>query len=124
MKILTATQSDYWQQHYQFAAAAKEYVPSLGEISIDNIMINTVVPLLVAYGKAKDEQHFIDNAVNILQKISAEHNHITRLWDDLGIPNKTAFDSQAIIELHNNFCLRRKCLECNIGSSLIRPVTA
>jgi hypothetical protein len=120
-QILSIQQSEYWQRHYQFQKASKEEVPSFGEVSIYNVIINTVVPMLVAYSHAKDDQLYIDRAVDILQNITAEENVITRQWNKNGLKCKSAFDSQALIELYNNFCLRRRCLECNIGSALIKP---
>ncbi|HEY8936929.1 MAG TPA: DUF2851 family protein, partial [Cyclobacteriaceae bacterium] len=104
-----------------FAKKAKGGVASLGEISIDNIIINTVVPLLAAYGKAKDETLYLDRAVEFLQQISPEDNAITRKWHVLGLEIRSGFDSQSILELHNQFCLKRRCIDCNIGASLIRP---
>jgi hypothetical protein len=120
--IFHVQQSDYWKQHYQFLKKAKDEMPSLGDASVENILINTVVPLLVAYSQAKDKQLYIDRAVDILQHISPEENAIIKQWIPLGIKCKSSFDSQALLELHNTFCLRRKCLECNIGSSLVKPL--
>lgn len=121
VKILITTQSEYWLHHYLFAKYIVDEIASLGKMSIDNLIINSVIPLMVAYGKAKDDQEMIDKAVRILQEVSSEDNVIIKKWSVLGIKSKSAFDSQALIELHNNFCLRRKCLDCSIGSSLIRP---
>ncbi len=117
---LDVDQSAYWKSHYQFGKKAAR-VPSLGKASIQNIIINTVVPLLAAYSITHDDQYFMDRAIAWLQHIPAEKNKITRQWADLGFAVKTAFDSQALIELYNAFCQKRRCLECTIGSSLIRP---
>lgn len=117
---LAITQSTYWQQHYRFATPSKAKIPGLGKPSIENILINTVVPLLVAYGKAQDQQAYIDRGVAILQDLPAEHNAITRYWQKLGMSVNNAFDSQALIELFNNFCAKKKCLSCNIGVNLLQ----
>ena len=90
-------------------------------MSIENIVINSIAPLLVAYGKAKDDQRFVDRGVQLLQETGAEENNILQAWEALGLKSTTAFDSQALIELHNNFCIRRRCLDCNIGFFLLRP---
>ena len=119
--LFSVTQSPYWQSHYQFSTPAEQSIPALGSMSIDNIIINTVAPLLVAYGKLKDEQRWIDRAVAILQEVAAEDNSITKKWSSLGQPVKTAFDSQALIELYNNLCIKKRCLSCVIGSSILKP---
>ena len=116
-------QSEYWQTHYQFQKETPEEIPALGQISIDNLVINTVVPVLVAYGKSTGDQMFVDRAITILQHLNCEVNNITRQWASLELKCTNAVDSQAMIELYNNFCLKRKCLECSIGASLIKPIS-
>jgi hypothetical protein len=120
-QFFSVSLSEYWKRHYQFGKEYTEPKNSLGRASIDNIIINTVVPLLVAYGKSKDDQVFVDRAVLILQTIPGESNRITRQWKELGVSVSTGFDSQALVELFNGFCLKRRCLDCNIGSSLVNP---
>jgi hypothetical protein len=120
-EIFSLPQSSYWQKHYRFGKPAKGMVPELGQSSIENIVINTVVPLLVAHGKAKDDQAYIDRAVNLLQQIPGEQNTITKGWDEIGLKIKTAFDSQGSIELYNNFCKKRQCLNCSIGVAILKP---
>jgi hypothetical protein len=120
LQLLDVQQSEYWQHHYQFGKQA-ERVPALGKASAQNIVINSIVPLLAAYSLAHDDQHYMDRAVELLQHIPAEKNIITRQWTTLGYKVGSAFDSQALIELYNSFCQKRRCLECMVGSSLIRP---
>ncbi len=122
-KHLAVKQSAYWQQHYRFGQRSKATVPALGKASIESILINTVVPLLVAYGKAQDEQDYVDRAIAILQHLPAEHNKITRYWEQVGVRVQSAFDSQAFIELFNNFCVQKKCLSCKVGVAIIKPTT-
>lgn len=119
--VFSVKQSDYWKGHYTFTRTAKEAVKSLGASSVATIIINAVVPLLVAYGKSKGDQQYIDRAVAILQQTPGESNTIVTRWKDLGFKSKTAFDSQALIELQNNYCAKRRCLDCSIGVSLINP---
>jgi len=115
--------SAYWQHHYRFGKKSKAGVPDFGESSRDNIIINTVVPLLVAYGQSRDDWSLVERAVTILQFLPIEKNRIARLWNELGYASKTAFDSQEMIELYNNYCQRRECLNCSIGSAILRPQT-
>lgn len=120
-RFFEITTSSYWQSHYRFGKKAGGIVPSFGDSSADMVIINTVVPLLVAYGKAKDDWSLVDKAVNILQQIPVEKNKIVSVWKNLGYSGKTAFDSQGLIELYQNFCQQRQCLNCAIGSSILKP---
>ncbi|MBX2964118.1 MAG: DUF2851 family protein [Cyclobacteriaceae bacterium] len=119
---LRIRQSDYWQKHYRFGKET-DYVSTLGKSSIHNLMINTAAPLLVAYGLQQDDQRYMERVIRWLQCLPAEKNNITRQWQTLGCKIKSAFDSQAFIELNNAYCLKRRCLDCTIGASLIKPVS-
>ena len=121
VKFLNTSPSEYWKTHYLLDEVSVKKSKNLGMMTIQNIIINTVAPLLVAYGKYKDEQVYIDKAVELLQQLTAEQNKITRTWNDLGMKVKTSFDSQSLIELYNNFCQRRQCLNCSIGISILKP---
>lgn len=113
--------SDYWTTHYRFGKQASTSVSPLGETSFHNLIINSVVPLLAAYGKIRDEDQYLERAMEMLQHIPPEQNRITKIWSELGQSPKSSFDSQALIELYNNFCSKRHCLNCAIGSSLLKP---
>ena len=117
---LSISQSEYWQNHYSFGKFSRASIPGLGKESIYNIIINTVVPLKVAYGLVKEDQSQIDLAVQLLEKVPPESNKVTKLWENLDIGIESAFDSQGFMELFNNFCLENKCLNCNIGISIVK----
>jgi hypothetical protein len=118
--LLEVEQSSYWQQHYRPGKKSKTNIPPLGKSSIQNIIINTIAPLLTAYGMLHDEQRYVDRAVALLQHVPAENNKITREWSGLGFHVTSAFDSQGLIELYNNFCMKRRCLECTVGFQIIK----
>lgn len=120
LKSLQVTPSDYWQSHYRFGKTTEATVPALGENSAQNIVINTVVPLLAAYAHHRGEPGYIDRAIALLEQLPAEKNRLTNGWNALGLGVRTAFDSQASIELYNEFCSVKKCLSCQIGAGLLK----
>ena len=87
---------------------------------IDNIMINTIIPVLFAYGLHYNEQGYKDRAIKWLEEISAEKNSITKGFENLNFSNKNAFDSQSFIQLKNEYCNKKLCLHCAIGNSLLK----
>lgn len=123
LEMFSVKQSQYWQTHYRFDYATDEPLSGLGEASVYNLLINSAMPLMVAYGKAKDEQRFIDRALTIIQHIPAEENAIVRRWEKLGMPSRSAADSQGFIEIFNNYCCKKRCLDCSIGFSIISNQT-
>ncbi len=120
LKLLDTNCSDYWQTHYQFSKASPPKNKHMGQASAISIVINTVVPFMFALGKQKDDQALRDKALQILQNLPGEVNSITKHWTQLGMDNSSAAKSQALIELKNNYCDFKKCLNCRIGNVLIR----
>lgn len=87
---------------------------------IDNIVINTIAPVLFAYGSYYQEQKYKDKALEWLEQTTAEKNNITKGFLQSGVKNKNAFDSQALIELKNEYCTKKRCLECGVGNALLK----
>ncbi len=107
--------SEYWKTHYTFGKESKQSNKIMGESSLDIILINTVAPILFAYGKRRDEEKYCDRALSLLESIKPERNSIVRDFQLLGVDVKNAFDSQALIQLKREYCSQRKCLYCKIG---------
>jgi hypothetical protein len=114
----------YWQTHFQFDKPVKKTANSLGNMLTDVLLINAVIPLLFSYGRYKDDEAICQRALDLLLEIPAEENTIIRMWDELGIKAKTANDSQALLQLYNQYCLNKRCLSCQIGHKLLSPVSA
>jgi len=120
-KKLRSEISDYWKKHYRFGVTTKQNLSGLGKSAAEVICINTVAPVLAAYSKHIDDQLYLDKAIEVLQSISAEKNRIVNKMKETGFEASNAFDSQGLIELHNNFCQKKRCLQCAVGASLVRP---
>jgi Protein of unknown function (DUF2851) len=114
------TANDYWHYHYKLDSPAACKPKQLGSDMIDNIIINTVVPVLFAYGNYHKEQSYKDQALRLLEQITAETNSITKGFSKLAIQSKYAFDSQALTELKNNYCNKKRCLDCSVGNALLK----
>lgn len=111
--------SDYWQTHYSFGATSSKKSKYLGESSLDTILINTVAPILFAYGKYLGDEDMCERALHFLEIITAEKNSIIKYFAKLHVPILSAADSQAIIQLKREYCEKRKCLYCRIGHQLL-----
>ncbi|HMH22775.1 MAG TPA: DUF2851 family protein [Puia sp.] len=92
----------------------------LGESMKDNILINTLAPLLYAYGVLRRERACREKALRWLGEIRAEKNSLLAGWARLGIRNRHAADSQALLELKTRYCDPKKCLGCAVGRALLR----
>jgi hypothetical protein len=115
--------SIYWQQHYSFGKKiANQPHKKLGDTSVDLLLINAVVFLLAAYSRVKNEDKYLEKAITILQALKNEDNYIIREYKNAGLPVRTAYETQALIELHQKYCSEKECLKCNIGASIVRNI--
>ncbi|NTS41576.1 DUF2851 family protein [Flavisolibacter sp. BT320] len=118
--LFEVSANDFWHYHYTFHLASPFKPKTLGADSIQNIVINTLAPVLFAYGMHHGKEGHKEKALRWLSELGAEKNTITRGFSQLGIKLKTAFDSQALIELKNEYCSHKRCLHCAVGASLLK----
>lgn len=119
-ELLDVTANDYWHYHYRFDEASLFRKKVLGTQMINNIIINTIIPVVFAYGQVHKEQLFKNTALQWLEETLPEQNAITKKWKALHVKNSTAFDSQALTELTKEYCVEKKCLNCAVGSSILK----
>ena len=89
----------------------------------ENILINTFLPLLFAYGSIYKKEGYREKVVGWLRELRAEKNNRTAGWEKLGVANRHAADSQALLELKTCYCDRRHCLDCAIGKELLKTAS-
>lgn len=111
--------SNYWCSHYKFGVLAKRGVQKLGAGTIESVLINVVAPLLFAYGKHRNDEYMKERAFDLLELLKPEDNKFTRCYKEIGFSNETAYDSQAIMGLRENYCEKRRCLQCSIGIKIL-----
>lgn len=119
-KLFKVSVTPYWEQHFSFGAKSAKSYRMLTHNSINLILINTVVPIIFAYGKYKDDDALCEKAFNLWQQLKAENNHITKKWKDAGLAIETAADSQALVQLYNEYCNKNDCLKCRFGYNYLQ----
>ncbi len=122
--LLDVTASDYWSDHFRFDEVhTGPGTKTLGKSSIQNIIINTIAPIQFLYASRQGAESLRERALNLLEAVPAEKNNITTLWAENGWEAENAAQSQALIQLYNNYCTNRRCLECTVGLNIIRQAT-
>ena len=117
--LFSITANDFWHYHYRLDKSADFMQKTLGKTMVDNIIINTVIPTIYAYGKHRQDNQFIEKSLRWLHETSAEMNTVTRIFFGEGNTAVSAFDTQAVLELEKNYCAFKRCLECEIGRKLL-----
>lgn len=113
----------YWASHFNFNKESKtklNYFIGLGRA--DEIIINIVLPICSVFfeihKKSELSQKVLEVFLNFYQK---EGNHLVdQVNDILGFKNEK-FRSvyyQGMIDLFRNYCITKRCLECEIGKKV------
>ena len=118
-QMLVTQVSDYWQTHYAFGAPSPKNTKRLSAASLDLVMVNTIVPMLFAYGRHTRKEELCDRAFHFLEQLKPERNHVVSMWCKCGMTVADAGDSQALIQLKSQYCDRKDCLRCRIGYEFI-----
>ncbi len=112
--------SGYWSYHYVLDKRSKPRLKAAGSDFKRMLQINVFAPVIYAYGKYNNEEKYIDKALTLLYDLPKEENAKIRIYHEAGWKHDNAFDTQALIELHDNYCVVKKCLECTIGHKILK----
>lgn len=113
--------SAFWDTHYNFLRPSPLRKKQLGENALNMLLINTVVPLMFAYGLYHQMDEHKARALRLLTSIPPEQNSIISLFSQVGMKPRNAGDTQALIQLKRNYCEQKKCLYCRLGFQLLKP---
>ena len=123
-KLFNVTANDYWHYHYVFDEENVFKKKTLGKQMIQNIIVNSVLPFLYSYGWYHNEENYKEKALLWATQLLPEDNFITKGFTALSIENKSAYDSQALIQLKNKYCNNKRCLDCAVGNSILKKELA
>ncbi len=152
-RMLSTETTPYWHNHYTFGQETADSTKGLTECSVqqtegaggrrseeealpsaksakrlskaskDLLIINTVVPMLYAYGRHTASEKLCHRAFAFLEELKAENNTIVRMWQQCGLSVENAGDSQALIQLKRQYCDRKDCLRCRFGYEFLKVKT-
>ena len=118
-KLFSFSIQEFWKTHFTFESVSKKSQKKLSKSFVDLILINTIIPLKFVYSRSRGEV-IEESIIQLIQQVSSEKNSIISKFSELKVKSKNALESQALIELKNNYCTKKRCLQCAIGSSLLK----
>ncbi|MFZ4740507.1 MAG: DUF2851 family protein [Bacteroidales bacterium] len=120
-QLFQVSASSYFDNHYSFDESIEiKKTKFIGKSTIDLLIINTIVPMLFFYASEKDDKVYQERGLRFLEQIKPENNSIIKKWISISCTVENAFQSQALLELKNNYCNHKKCLQCSIGNDLLK----
>ena len=117
--LFQVSASSYWQDHYQFDKESSKKKKMLSKSFIDLIIVNTLMPIQFAYAKSKGEE-ITEDLIQLLDQVAPEKNAIIDKFKSFGVKSVSAFETQSMLQLKNEYCSKGKCLECAIGMELMK----
>jgi hypothetical protein len=118
-KLFSIDVAEFWKTHYTFETESKKSVKKLTKSFVDLLLINTIIPLKFVYLQNRGEVKE-DDILKLINQISSEKNSVISNFSNLKTDAKNAFESQALLQLKNNYCAKKRCLQCAIGNNLLR----
>lgn len=112
----------YWQTHYTPASISRTVTKRMGRTKTDLLAINLVVQMQFAYSSYTSNERLYARALALLESLPAEKNSIIAQWNSYGALARTAFDSQALLQLSFEYCRNHRCAECPVGSRILEEV--
>jgi hypothetical protein len=91
----------------------------MGEKSFQSLLINALIPFLYSYSKFTGNEKLQEYSMRLPELFPFEENSITKKYQSLGFCAKHAGDSQALLELHHDYCEKKRCIECVIGQRIV-----
>ncbi len=116
--VFDVSASEYWDNHFTFGKISKKSKKKLTRKFIDIIIINTILPLKFCYARHLGND-VNEGIVQIISNIKKEENGIVGSYITHGVKVKNAKESQAILQLYNEYCTKNKCLQCVVGNGLL-----
>lgn len=110
----------YWQEHYRFGGRPARHSGQLGNDSVSLLLINVVAVILFCYGKYMGKEAYIYRAIALLEGIQPEKNALLQRFAGLGVHASAASASQALLHMKKSYCDRKRCLDCSIGTHIIK----
>lgn len=118
-KIFSISTSNYWNTHYNFDKESRFKSKKISTSFIDLLIINTIIPLKFLYAKLNGKE-VTERLVDLIQSVHPEKNTTIEKFNHFNIQSKNALQSQALLQLKNEYCNNKRCLQCSIGVTLLK----
>lgn len=118
-EIFNIQVSEYWKTHYQFDKESPKKRKALTASFIDLLLINTVIPLKFMYSNSLGID-VSEELIDLLLEIPAEKNAVIDKFSSFGIDAENAFETQSLLQLKNEYCNQKRCMNCVIGLELLK----
>lgn len=112
--------SAYWKSHYVFDKKSKFKQHKMGSFTRNIILLNSILPFCFFYAKQHSDDLMMQRVLNSYMDLKYENNKVIRKFKEGGVTVSSAMMSQALIHLHQNYCIKRNCLNCRVLNQILK----
>lgn len=110
--------SEYWDDHYNFGVSSSNRKKKITKSFVDLLIINTIIPIKFCYARQQGRD-VSEDILKLASEIASEENSIVKKFNSLKNISKNAYQSQALLQLKNEYCDKNRCLQCAVGNSIL-----
>lgn len=118
-KLFSVCTSEFWETRYTFGKTSVKVKKKVTSSLIDLIWINTIIPVKYLYFKLLNK-NISEELILQLKNTTAEKNTIIERFQSFGAEIKSAFNTQILLQQYKNYCMPKRCLDCAIGTFLLK----
>ena len=121
--LLIVKAEGFWKKHYVFKEKAKEEIKYFVGLSrADEIIINVILPVAAVYFDIFSNKQAARKVKALFLNYSQKSTNqvVQQVAESLKlkkVESKSVY-YQGMVELFRHFCVKEKCLECEIGKSI------
>ncbi|QDO92533.1 DUF2851 family protein [Formosa sediminum] len=116
--LFSVSTSPYWETHYTFQKSSNSINKSTSNKFIDLLIINTIIPVKFSYSKILGQLN-TETIIGLINEVAAESNSIIKKYNTLKPITSSALQTQGLLQLKNEYCDKKKCLQCAIGNTIL-----
>jgi Protein of unknown function (DUF2851) len=118
-KVFEVQASAYWQTHYTFDKESPKKRKAVTASFTDLIIINTIIPFRFAYSNSTGKE-ISEELIALLKAVAPEKNAIVDKFRSFKVAVDSAYDTQSLLQLRNEYCAHKRCMQCAVGSELLK----
>jgi hypothetical protein len=119
----SAEYHEYWKKRVKIGEEGKNGVTRPGKDFLVTVLANAIYPMSALYARRQGRPEIIAEWMRLLDSLSPEDNRVVRDYRNAGFPNDHVPHSQALVHLRRNYCLHKRCLDCDIGKFILTHST-
>ena len=118
--LIDTSLPDFWQTHFLLEKSSSKHSTGLSKSFVEHLAINAFIPILFTYGKQMRKEAWQYRAWDWLSQLKPERNSVTAKFDELTLSATNAAESQGLLQLKQEYCEKKRCLQCHIGAAIFR----